>query len=102
MSSIPTAPEPRNEPVLSYAPGSAERAELKAALDEMAGERIEIPVVIGGREIRTGDTGSSIMPHDHQHVLHTWHRASPEEVRAAIQAAVEARREWSSWGWEDR
>jgi 1-pyrroline-5-carboxylate dehydrogenase len=56
MSSIPTAPHPRNEPVLGYAPGTAERAELKARLGEMASERIEIPVVVGGREIRTRDT----------------------------------------------
>src|SRR5690606_27579382 len=55
MSSIARGPMPRNEPVLSYVPGSAERRELKSALDRMAGERIEIPVVIGGREIRTGD-----------------------------------------------
>src|SRR5690348_15542792 len=100
MSSIPTAPRPRNEPVLSYAPGTAERAELKAKLDEMAGERIEIPVVVGGREIRTGDTAEAVMPHDYRHVLATYHRAGRAEVEAAVRAAAEAQREWASWGWE--
>jgi 1-pyrroline-5-carboxylate dehydrogenase len=102
MSSIPTAPRPRNEPVLDYAPGTAERAELKARLRQMAGERIEIPVVVGGREIRTGDTAEVVMPHDYRHVLATYHRAGRAEVEAAVRAGAEAQREWASWGWEDR
>jgi 1-pyrroline-5-carboxylate dehydrogenase len=102
MSSIPTAPRPRNEPVLSYAPGTAERAELKAKLGEMAGERIEIPVVVGGREIRTGDIAEVVMPHDYRHVLATYHRAGRAEVEAAVRAGADAQREWASWGWEDR
>jgi 1-pyrroline-5-carboxylate dehydrogenase len=102
MSSIPSVPKPRNEPVLSYEPGSGERRELKAELERMGGERIEIPVVIGGREIRTGDVRDVRMPHDHRHVLATWHRAGAGEVREAIASAVEAQREWSEWGWEDR
>ena len=102
MSSIPVVPPPVNEPVLSYAPGSPERAELKARLEAMAGEEIEIPLIIGGREIRTGDLGTSVMPHDHGHVLARHHRAGEGEVRDAIRAAVEAQREWASWSWEDR
>jgi 1-pyrroline-5-carboxylate dehydrogenase len=102
MSSIPTVPQPVNEPILSYAPGSAERTELKAKLDEMAGSEIEIPLIIGGREIRTGDIGQAVMPHDHGHVLATYHRAGEAEVREAIRSSVEAQREWASWGWEDR
>ena len=62
-------PKPVNEPVRMYAPGSPERAELKARLSTMAAERVEIPIIIGGREIRTGDLGRSVMPHAHTHVL---------------------------------
>jgi 1-pyrroline-5-carboxylate dehydrogenase len=102
MNSIPLVPAPVNEPVLSYAPGSPERAALKAALDRMAGEEIEIPLVIGGREVRTGNTDTQVMPHDHGHVLARYHKAGPAEVKQAIAAATEAWREWSEWPWEDR
>jgi 1-pyrroline-5-carboxylate dehydrogenase len=95
-------PTPLNEPVRAYAPGSPEKKELKVRLASMAGERIDIPVVIGGREIRTGDTATAVMPHDHGHVLATWHKAGPAEVQQAVAAAAEAKREWSSWRWEDR
>src|SRR5262245_40925053 len=93
---------PVNEPIRAYAPGSTERASLKAALDLQASEQIEIPVVIGGEDIRTGDTASAVMPHDHHHVLGTWHKATPELARRAIDAALGAHREWSSWAFEDR
>jgi 1-pyrroline-5-carboxylate dehydrogenase len=102
MNSIPQVPQPVNEPVLSYAPGSPERAELKAALQRMAGEQVEIPVMIGGKEIRTGDTETSVMPHDHGHVLATWHKAGEAEVRQAIDSAREAQRDWARWPWEER
>jgi 1-pyrroline-5-carboxylate dehydrogenase len=102
MSSIPTVPQPWNEPVLSYAAGSPERKELKSRLEEMAGEEIEIPIIIGGREIRTGDTGRAVMPHDHGHTLATWHRAGEAEIREAMRVATEAQRDWASWAWEDR
>ena len=95
-------PVPENEPVKPYAPGSPERAELKAKLAELAGQQIEIPLIIGGKEVRTGDTAEEIIPHDHGHVLATWHKAGDVEVRAAIAAAAEAWKEWSSWPWEDR
>src|SRR5476649_2897882 len=62
-------PVPVNEPIKSYAPGSPERASLKARLKTMAAETVDMPLFIGGKEIRTGDTASSVMPHDHQHVL---------------------------------
>ncbi|HET6763833.1 MAG TPA: L-glutamate gamma-semialdehyde dehydrogenase [Longimicrobiaceae bacterium] len=101
-NSVPQVPAPRNEPVLSYAPGTPERAELKAALDRMSGEQIEVPVIIGGREIRTGDTEKMVMPHDHGHVLGIFHKAGEAEVRAAVKAANEAQREWASWPWEER
>lgn len=93
---------PTNEPIRGYAPGSAERASLKARLDSMASEQIEIPIVVGGAEIRTGDTAPSVMPHDHQHVVGTWHRATATQVNSAIDAALAAHAEWSSWSFEDR
>src|SRR6476660_2486555 len=74
-------PQPINDVHRTYAPGSPERAELKARLASMAAEKIEIPIIIGGREIRTGKTEKSVMPHNHQHVLAEYHLAGPEEVR---------------------
>jgi len=93
---------PVNEPIRSYAPGSAERASLKARLDAMAREQVDIPVIIGGREIRTGDTGLSVMPHDHGHVMGVWHRATPALVQEAIDTALFAHPEWSQWSLDDR
>jgi 1-pyrroline-5-carboxylate dehydrogenase len=95
-------PSPTNDPNLTYAPGTTERAAIKARLAEMAGERIEIPLVIGGQEIRTGKTGQAVMPHKHAHVLADWHKAGAKEVRLAILAAAAARRDWANWRWEDR
>ncbi len=95
-------PSPVNEPVRSYAPAAPERAELKARLDSMSRERIEIPVVVGGERIHTGQIEHAVMPHDHGHVLAEYHKASPELVEKAIDAASRARREWASWPWEDR
>ncbi|GAB4173354.1 MAG: L-glutamate gamma-semialdehyde dehydrogenase [Geothermobacteraceae bacterium] len=95
-------PRPVNEPVLSYAPGSPERAALKAALDEIAGQKIEIPLIIGGREVRTGNMGKVVMPHDHGHVLAEYHQAGPEEVKQAIEAAIEAQEIWRGLRWEER
>ena len=95
-------PVPVNEPIRSYAPGSPEKAELKTRLASMSEERLDIPLIIGGREIRTGNTGQSVMPHDYRHVLADWHRAGAEHVGQAIDAARDAHREWSNWPWEDR
>src|SRR3989442_2568705 len=95
-------PIPLNEPVRSYATGTAERQALKQKIAAMSAEKIEIPLVIGGKEVRTGDTGTQVMPHRHGHVLATWHKAGAKEVEQAIKAATEARREWGSWNFEDR
>ena len=95
-------PQPVNEPVRDYPPGSPERASLKARLDEMAGRQIEIPMVIGGEEVRTGRTADVVMPHDHQHVLGQYHQGGEEEVTRAIAAAADARREWAELSWEAR
>ena len=91
-----------NEPVRSYAPGSPERASLKRRLESMSAERVEIPVMIGGKEFRTGDVGHAVMPHQHAHILADYHKANPAQVDLAIKAAVDAQREWSQWNWEDR
>jgi 1-pyrroline-5-carboxylate dehydrogenase len=95
-------PPPINEPNKAYASGSPERAELKDRLKAIANERLEIPLVIGGREVRTGRKAQAVMPHDYKHVLAEYHLAGPQEVQQAIAAAAEARREWGSWPWEDR
>jgi 1-pyrroline-5-carboxylate dehydrogenase len=95
-------PPPINEPVRSYLPGWPDRASLKARLAEMAAERIEIPLVIGGRALMTSDTAASVMPHDHRHELGRYARASTDHVRQAVAAAQDAHREWSSWAFEDR
>jgi 1-pyrroline-5-carboxylate dehydrogenase len=102
IAGIVRVPPPVNEPNLAYLPGSPERAALKDRLKSMAAERIDIPIVVGGREIRTGRTQQAVMPHDHQHVLADWHAADPEHVHDAIAASKAAAREWASWRWEDR
>ena len=95
-------PTPVNEPVKSYAPGSPERASLKERLKSMSAERVDIPAIIGGREIRSGDIAQSVMPHNHKHVLADYHKATAADVDKAIAASAEAAKEWSSWAWEDR
>lgn len=95
-------PTPVNEPVRSYAPGTPERAELKAALDRMSAERIDIPMIIGGEEVRTGRTGEATMPHDHQHVLATFHQGDRSHMRQAIEAALAAKPAWAALSFEER
>src|SRR5690349_13178886 len=95
-------PPPLNEPIKIYEPGSPERASLKARLKTLAAETVDMPLIIGGQEIRTGDTAPSVMPHDHKHVLGHYHKASEKHVVQAIEAAAAARNEWASWAFEDR
>src|SRR5262245_34706630 len=95
-------PVPVNEPIKAYAPGSPERAELKVRLDSMADERIEIPLVIGGKEIRTGKKQQSVMPFDHKHVLAEWHAAEPKHVNMANRGGAEERRRGGSGPAEER
>jgi 1-pyrroline-5-carboxylate dehydrogenase len=102
MSGAYRIPAPVNEPVHSYAPGTPERAALKDTLAGMSATQIEIPIVIGGTEVRTGRTKQAVMPHRHGHTLATWQRAGTDEATKAIAAAREAHGEWSSWRWEDR
>ena len=95
-------PHPVNEPIKSYAPGTSERESLKKRLKAMASEKIEMPLIIGGKEIRTGDTAASVMPHDHSHVLGNYHKATEQHVVQAVEAAAAARKEWGSWSFDDR
>jgi 1-pyrroline-5-carboxylate dehydrogenase len=94
--------DPVNEPVRSYAPGSEERASLKARLRKMAAEQIDIPIVIGGQDVRTGHIQKSVMPHDHGHVLAEYHKATPDLVAQAVNAALAAHNDWSRRTVEDR
>jgi len=95
-------PRPENDPNLTYAPGTPARAELKARLATMASETVDIPIVIGGKEIRNSGTLPAVMPHKHGHVLGQFHQATPDQVRQAVEAAMAARKEWSGWSFEDR
>ncbi len=93
---------PANEPIEAYAPGSPARARLKAELARQAATEVEIPLVIGGKEVRTGRTGTVVMPCDHGHVLATYHTAGEREVELAIAAALEAHRVWETLSWVER
>src|SRR5689334_9426081 len=95
-------PPPVNEPIRSYAPGSPERASLKPKLDAMAGEKIVMPLIIGGKEVKTGECGRAVMPHDHTHVLGEYHKANEKHVLQAVEAAQKAQKEWAAWSFEDR
>jgi len=95
-------PVPKNEPVLNYAPGSPERCAIKNQIQSMLKEEIEIPILIGGEEIKTGNMGDCICPHDHGHVLGRYHKAGENEVEKAIAAALMARIEWASMSLEAR
>jgi len=95
-------PLPVNEPIKSYKPGSLEREELKNKIAELKSKQIEIPLIIGGEEIRTGNTEEIRIPHNHSHILGVYHKASKKEVEMAIESALEARKEWSEIPWEHR
>lgn len=95
-------PKPINEPVKAYAPGSSDKQQLKQALAQVSSEEWDIPLIIGGKEIRTGNTGKVVMPHDHKHVLATYHKAGEKEVQMAIDAAMAAHKEWSELPWVER
>src|SRR5688572_9362012 len=95
-------PVPINEPVRGYAPGSAEKKSLKAELARQRAEMVDIPLVIGGEEIRTGDTEDVLVPHDRRRKLGVVHRATPELVARALDAAHAARADWQALPWSER
>jgi 1-pyrroline-5-carboxylate dehydrogenase len=101
-NAIFNVPLPPNEPVKNYAPGSPEKAALKSKLDELANQQIDIPIIIGGKEIRTGETDKCVMPHDHKHILATYHKVGEKEVKMAIDSAMDAHKTWSRMDWPDR
>jgi 1-pyrroline-5-carboxylate dehydrogenase len=95
-------PDPANEPTLGYLPGSVERGELKAELARQAARVVEVPMIIAGEEVESGDIGECVMPHDHGHVICRYHRGAREHFERAIRAAMDARAVWHSLCWEAR
>ena len=102
MNGVTNIPRPVNDPILGYAPGSPERATLKAELARMADETIEIPVIVGGKEVRTGELHPVVSPHDHRRVLARAHHADAATIAAAIASARAGWRLWSAMRFEDR
>jgi 1-pyrroline-5-carboxylate dehydrogenase len=95
-------PLPLNEPNLSYTPGSPERQKLKKKIEELRAAQIEIPLIIGGKEVKTGKMGRCVLPHDHGTVIGTYHQAGEKEVSMAVQAALKAAGKWAAMDWQDR
>ncbi len=93
---------PVNEPVKTYAPGTPERKALQETVASMRAEQIEIPLIIGGKEIKTGNTAKCVVPYEHEHVLATYHKAGKKEVEMAIEAAMSAKKEWEALSYENR
>jgi 1-pyrroline-5-carboxylate dehydrogenase len=102
MNAIINIPTPFNEPVFSFAPGSPEKKALKKQLEKMLGEEIEIPLIIGGKEVKTGDFADCRCPHDHQHLLGRYHKAGPKELDLAVKEAKKAWKDWSEMSWTSR
>lgn len=102
MSGQPNIPAPINEPVLAFAPGSPERAALAAAYAEVMGRTVDIPAVVGGREVRSGALVPVTSPHRHRTVLAQVHQADAATIASSIEAARTAQRDWARWPFEDR
>ena len=94
--------EPKNEPVLAYAPGSPERKLLQEELERQYNKVIEIPLIIGGKEIKTGKMGKVVMPTEHGHVLANYHMVTDKEAKMAIEAAMKAKKQWEDTPWIER
>ena len=95
-------PIPVNEPVLNYAPGSAEKKNLKAALKEMKSEKVDVPMYIGSEEVRTGKTMEIRPPHEHKFILGKFHTGDASHVKKAINAALKIKDKWANMSWENR
>lgn len=95
-------PEPKNEPIKGYLKGSAERASLQAMLKKLSGKTIDIPMVIGGKNVRTKKTGECRAPHNHSLLLGKYHIGGEKEITRAIGAAKKAHDDWANWSWEER
>ena len=97
-----TPPIAENEPVMAYAPGSSEKKELQAAVAELKSKQIDAPMIIGGKEVRTGNTVSMHPPHEHAHNLGSFHMGDATHVQQAIDAALAAKDQWANTPWQDR
>ena len=95
-------PMPANEPVLNYAPGSAEKLALKAALKELKSTKVDVPMYIGGEEVRTGNTVEIRPPHERKHLLGQFHVGEAKHVTKAINAALKVKDKWAGMSWENR
>lgn len=93
---------PQNEPIKSYAPGSPEKAALKKRIEELKNQIIEIPLIIGGKEVKTGNMEDCVIPHNHKKVIGRFHKAGSKEVEMAIEAALKARDAWANMAWHER
>lgn len=102
MDNITNIPEPVNEPIASYAPGTPERAALKSALTDVRNTQVEVPLIIGGKEVRTGKTAECLIPHEKGTVLGIYHQAGPKEVADAIEASTKAQADWARTPWQER
>lgn len=94
--------EPKNEPVLGYAPHSPERAALKKAIDELKSQKVDIPMYIGGKEVRSNDKKEIHPPHEISYLLGHFHASNETHINQAIDAALAARESWAAMGWEQR
>jgi 1-pyrroline-5-carboxylate dehydrogenase len=102
MKNNNTIPKPINEPIKSYAPGSPEKTSLKNCIQDLKSKTIEVPLIIGGEEIKSNNLSEMYVPHDHQHVLGNYHKAGLKEVNMAIEASLEAWKNWSKTSIEER
>ncbi len=102
MNAIFSIPLPTNEKVLDYEKGSKERQLLEQEIKKIKSRKIEIPLIIGGKEIYTGKKAEAVIPHDHRHVLAEYHQAGPNEIEMAIRAAMDAKEIWNALSWQDR
>ena len=102
MSNGFKVPVPINEPIKDYAPNSKEKKSLAAKINELSSMKVEIPIIIDGKEIKTGNTGNCVKPYDHAHILGTYHKAGEEEVKMAIESSLDAWNDWSQTSFEFR
>ena len=93
---------PSNEPIKSYAPGTPERKDIKAKLKELKARQVEIPIIIGGKEVKTGNLGECVLPHDHKTAVGTYHKAGEKEIQEAIETSLMVHRQWAEMDWQDR
>lgn len=95
-------PYPQNEPILSFSKESDEREMVRKEMEKILNSNIEIPLIIGGKEIKTDDIGNCILPHDKKHIIGIYHKAGKEEADMAVEKALEAREKWAEMPWDHR